>query len=332
MKYNVVVVGASGQVGAQVMKELEERAFPVNHLLAFASERSVADIVEFGGEEIPMQVPDSSAFAGADIVFFCTPSQVTEELLPMALEAKAFCIDLSTASLADSAVPCIVPELSSSSLLKSLNPVVNPPVSVIQAALILNGLNASFGLAQVSLNVLQSASALGGKGVEVLRKQSGALLNGRSPGSDAIVNDVPAQLAFNLVPLLAAGEKYSDNAGICTALRRLLADTDVKPQVEIVQSPVFYANGLSIACRLDADEVDLEQINSVLQQQDGIELFTSDCMELCGTANVPEHDNILACVTHAQRGGYINIWSAIDNLRKGSALNAVQIAEMYIAD
>src|SRR5690554_3241636 len=137
MEYNIVVVGASGQVGCQVVKELEERSFPVKKLLAFASKDSIAESVEFLGEEIAVQELDSSAFTGADIVFFCTPAQITTEYLQTATQAGAFCIDLSRASIGDSAVPCIVSELSSTGLLKSLNRVANPPVAAIQAALIL---------------------------------------------------------------------------------------------------------------------------------------------------------------------------------------------------
>ena len=113
MEYNIVVVGASGQVGGQVVKELEARSFPVKQLLAFASKNSIAESVEFQGEDIAVQTLDSSAFAGADIVFFCTPAHVTKEYLSIATQAGAFCIDLSRESLAESAVPCIVPELSS---------------------------------------------------------------------------------------------------------------------------------------------------------------------------------------------------------------------------
>ncbi|MCA1797373.1 MAG: NmrA family NAD(P)-binding protein [Geobacteraceae bacterium] len=205
MEYNIVVVGASGQVGGQVVAELEARSFPVKQLLAFASKDSIAQSVEFQGEEIAVQTLESSAFAGADIVFFCTPALVTEEYMPAASQAGAFCIDLSRASLGESAIPCIVPELSSSALLKSLNTVANPPSAAIQAALVLAPLQVEFGIQRIALTVLQSASSLGKKGVAALRKQTGALLNGRPLESDTLVADAPSQLALNLTPVNAGG-------------------------------------------------------------------------------------------------------------------------------
>jgi aspartate-semialdehyde dehydrogenase len=331
MDYNIVVVGASGQVGAQVVKELETRTFPVKQLLAFASKNSIAESVEFQGEDIAVQTLDSSAFAGADIVFFCTPAHVTKEYLPIATQSGAFCIDLSRESLAVSAVPCIVPELSSTALLKSLNTVANPPVAAIQAALVLAPLQGEIGLKRVSLTVLQSASALGKKGVEALRKQSGALLNGRPLENDTVVADAPSQLALNLAPANAGGDSYSSADEIHTTLLRVLENTDIEVQVEVVQAPVFYANGLSLTCQLDG-EVDEALIFSALQKQLGVEMLSSAQYDTCGTNVALQYDTVPVCVTQMGQKGHLNLWSVVDNLRKGSALNAVQIAELYITE
>jgi aspartate-semialdehyde dehydrogenase len=223
-----------------------------------------------------------------------------------------------------------VPELSSTALLKSLNAVANPPVAAIQAALVLVPLQVEFGLKQVSLTVLQSASSLGRKGVEALRKQSGALLNGRPPESDTVIDDAPAQLALNLAPVSGGGDSYSSADEIRTTLLRILADSDIEVQVELVQAPVFYANGLSLACRLNA-EVDEAQLRGVLQKQHGLELLSSAEFDTCGTCNATEYDAVAACVTQMRQNGHLNLWSVIDTLRKGSALNAVQIAELFVA-
>ncbi|MGM0415491.1 MAG: Asd/ArgC dimerization domain-containing protein [Thermodesulfobacteriota bacterium] len=330
MEYNIVVVGASGQVGGQVVKELEARSFPVKQLLAFASKDSIAESVEFLGEDIAVQALESNAFEGADIVFFCTPAHVTREYLPIASQAGAFCIDLSRSSLDDSSIPCIVPELSSKSLLKSLNAVANPPVAAIQAALVLAPLQEEFALKQVSLTVLQSASTLGKKGVEVLRKQSGGLLNGRPLEGDLEVAGAPTQLAFNLSPVNPGVDSYSGAHEIGDSLERVIANADAIVQVEVVQAPVFYANGLSLACQLGSD-VDEARLLSVLQKQKGLELMSSMQHDSCGINVAPEYDTVPVCITQIGQNGRLNIWCVIDNLRKGSALNAVQIAELYIA-
>lgn len=329
MEYNIAVIGASGQVGGQVVKELEACDFPVKQLLAFASKDSIGESIEFLGEEIALQELDNSAFDGADIVFFCTPAQVTKEYLPLASQAGAFCIDLSRASLGTSAIPCILAELSSNALLKSLNTVANPPVATIQAALILKPLQIEFGLKQVSLTVLQSASALGKKGVEVLSKQSGALLNGRPLESDTIVAGAPSQLALNITPLNSGNDSYSSAEEIRTTLHRVLDDTDIKLQVEVVQAPVFYANALCIACELESG-VDKGALLNLLQEQQGLELQSSAELDNCGTCTAQEYDTVPVCITQMGENGQINLWSVIDNLRKGSALNAVQIAQLYI--
>jgi aspartate-semialdehyde dehydrogenase len=329
MGYNVVIVGATGQVGSQVIKELEERAFPVKQLLAFASENSIAECVEFLDTEIAVQAVDESAFAGADIVFFCTPASVTREYLPHASGSGAFCIDLSYSAPEDGSVPCVVPELSSPSVLKALHTVANPPVAVIQMALMLHALHSAFELRHVCATVLQSASALGGKGVETLCKQSGALLNGRFSQSESPDSCVPVQLAYNMAPVNAGGRNFPGASHLGTALRAILGSDEIGLQIEMIQVPVFYANALSLAC-CTRTEIDEQQVEDLLRTCSGLKLIEPAQMDLCGSCTAPEDERIGVCVTRVEKGGYVNLWSVIDNLRKGSALNAVQIAEMYI--
>lgn len=330
MRYNIVVVGATGQIGTQVIWELEERAFPVEKLLVFASEKSAGEYVEFCGEMISVQRLDDTAFVGADIVFFCVPAHVCSEHLAQAEKQGAFCIDLSGSDRGTSA-PFIVPELTNARRLKSETSVVVPPVAVIQAALILAPIQDQFGIKDVTLTVLQSASSLGSGGVEALRKQSGALLNGRPLEVKDLHADAPAQLAYNLTPVVSGGwDIYPAADVICSALSKLLGQSEMSCHAELIQAPVFYANGLSLMCHVVA-EVDAETVATCLMSQAGVEVVSTLLLHEFGTIAAPQYTEIPVAITRVTDKVHIALWSVVDNLRKGSALNAVQMAEMYIA-
>ncbi len=328
MLYNIVIVGATGQVGGQVIRELEERAFPVGKLLAFASEKSVGESVEFCEEMVPVQLLDETAFVGADIVFFCVSAQVCSEHLAHAEKEGAFCIDLSGAARHTSA-PFVVSELTCTQTLKSLVTVVSPPVAAIQAALLLAPIKAKFGIEDVTFTVLQSASSLGVGGVDALRKQSGALLNGRPLNDNDLPVDSPAQLAYTLTPVSEGGASFPGVDTINSALCQLLGQPEVSCSVELIQTPVFYSNGLSLMCRVAA-EVDAESVSACLLSQKGVDVVSPALMHELGTNAAPQYAEIPVIVTRVTDRSRIALWSVIDNLRKGSALNAVQIAEMFI--
>ncbi|MDD2558073.1 MAG: Asd/ArgC dimerization domain-containing protein [Desulfuromonadaceae bacterium] len=329
MQYNIVVVGATGQVGGQVILELEERAFPVKKLLAFASENSVGESVEFNGAIVPVQPLDDTAFVGADIVFFCVPAHVCSDHLAQAVKQGAFCIDLSGAGRSVS-TPFIVPELTNAQVLKSLTSVVSPPVAAIQAALLLAPIKAKFGIKEVSLTVLQSASSLGAGGVDALRQQSGALLNGRPLNDMDSPADSPAQLAYNLTPVSRGGANYPGIDGICSAVCQLLGQPEISCNGELIQAPIFYANGLSLMCNV-ASEVSAESVSACLAAQAGVDVVSAALAHDFGNSAAQQYTELPVAVTRVTDKGHIILWSVIDNLRKGSALNAVQIAEMFVA-
>jgi aspartate-semialdehyde dehydrogenase len=137
-------------------------------------------------------------------------------------------------------------------------------------------------------------------------------------------------LAFNLAPLTGTGRFYPDADLLHTALGRVLGNIDFEVRVEIVQAPIFYGNALSLACQLDT-EVGGDIILKALQGQPGLEVMDSAPMEFCGTISAPEFETVPVSIMHMSGNGCFSLWSIIDNLRKGSALNAVQTAEMYIA-
>ncbi|MDY0211408.1 MAG: Asd/ArgC dimerization domain-containing protein [Desulfuromonadaceae bacterium] len=329
MRYNIVVVGATGQVGGQVIRELETRAFPVEKLLAFASENSAGESVEFCDEVVLVQHLDDTAFVGADIVFFCAPAHVCSAHLAQAEKQGAFCIDLSGVPRG-AVAPFIIPELSSAQILKSLTTVVSPPVAAIQAALLLAPIQAEFGIKDTTLIVLQSASSLGGGGVDILRKQSGALLNGRPLDDKDLPADAPAQLAYNLTPVNGGGANYPGVDIICSALCQLLGQSEISCNAELIQAPVFYANGLSLMCSAAAG-VNVDAVSACLSSQTGVDVISTALIHEFGTSAANQYTEIPVAVTRVTNKGHITLWSVIDNLRKGSALNAVQIAELFIS-
>lgn len=332
-KWVVAVVGASGAVGTAVVEILAERAFPIERLVALGSERSAGEPVAFGNRQVTVELLDGFDFSGVDIAFFCAGSSVSETHVPRAVAAGAMVIDNSSLFRGDADVPLVVPEVNPDALaLHSRRRIVaNPNCSTIQLVMALAPLHQAVGISRVNVATYQSVSGAGRDGMDELGRQTAALLNFQ-PAQSRVFD---ARIAFNVIPHIDA---FDDNGftgeemKVMRETRRILGDDTIGINVTAVRVPVFY--GHAEAVHLETREpITAAQARELLKKAPGVVVM--DEQRSGGYPTPAEHagtDEVFVGRIRQDPSHPcgLNMWVVADNLRKGAALNAVQIAEHLV--
>lgn len=332
-KWVIAVVGASGAVGTAVLEILAERSFPVARLVALGSERSAGEPVAFGNRQATVEMLDDFDFKDVDIAFFCAGSSVSEVHVPRAVAAGAVVIDNSSLFRGDADVPLVVPEVNPDTLATYTRRgiIANPNCSTIQLVVALAPLHRAVGISRVNVATYQSVSGAGRDGMEELGRQTAALLNFQP--AEAKVFD--ARIAFNVIPHIDA---FADNGftgeemKVIHETRRILGDESIGVNVTAVRVPVFY--GHAEAVHLETREpITVAQARELLQKAPGVVVMDEQRsggyptpVDQAGSDEVFV-GRIRQDPSHPQG---LNMWVVADNLRKGAALNAVQIAELLV--
>lgn len=326
----IAVVGATGTVGETLVQLLEEREFPVTDLFLLASGESAGRSLPFRGRNLRVRALESFDFAQAGLAFFCAGEAVTRQYQQAARSAGCSVIDLS-GGLGPEQAPRLLPEVNPEVLEGLTAPflLACPSAAATALALALAPLRPLMRLRRVVLSACLSVSSLGRAGVGELARQTTELLNMR-PLETRIFD---RQIAFNL--LAQVGDSQAD--GHTRAERRLVEDAgqvlavpDLRISATCIQAPVFFGDSLSVALLADAP-VDLDSVRRALDQAAGVELVEAgDYPTVVGDALGQD-----AVYVGRLRGGLsddteLNLWIASDNARKGSALTAVQSAELLI--
>lgn len=332
-KWVVAVVGASGAVGTAVMEILAERAFPVARLVALGSERSAGEPVAHGNRQLTVERLDDFDFSGVDIAFFCAGSSVSEVHVPRAVAAGAMVIDNSSLYRGDADVPLVVPEVNPDALaMHSRRRIVaNPNCSTIQLVMALAPLHRAVGISRVNVATYQSVSGAGRDGMDELGRQTAALLNFQ-PAHTQVFD---ARIAFNVIPHIDA---FDDNGftgeemKVIRETRRILGDDSIGVNVTAVRVPVFYGHAEAVHVET-REPITAARARELLKEAPGVVVIDEHRSggyptpaEQAGTDDVfvgrirkdPSHPCGLS------------MWVVADNLRKGAALNAVQIAEHLV--
>lgn len=325
---NLAVVGATGAAGRQMLELLAEREFPLGELRLFASERSEGDFLDFRDESLPVRKLDGDAFQGIDIALFAAGRKCAEEFCPVATAAGALCIDTSGAWSLHPHVPLVVPEVNPGELAgcRQLGIVASPAAASVALAMALKPLHEAAGLRRLVVCTYQAVSDQGQRGIDELRVQCGELLNGRPCAAKVFAQ----QIAFNCLPQvgpLGPGGASDGERLLIEETRRLLAAADLVLSATVVQVPVFYGHGAAVTLETE-EELGLERARELLAAAAGIDLRGDDDpptpVEAAGLEEVLvgrlRED---PAVEHG-----LNLWLSVDNLRKGTATNAVQIAEL----
>ncbi len=330
-KLKVAVVGATGAVGETMLSILAERKFPAAEVIALASERSAGSDVKYGDDDIEVQ--DLATFdpAGIDIALFSAGGDISKQYAPKFAAAGAVVIDNSSAFRQDEDVPLVVAEVNPEAITRRPRGIIsNPNCSTMQMVVALKPLHDAAGITRINVATYQSVSGAGRSALEELGRQTAGLLNFHSTEPERF----PVQIAFNLIPQIDA---FLDNGytreemKLVWETRKILGDDSIQVNPTAVRVPVFYGHAEAVNVettkKLTADEV-----RGLLAQAPGIEVvdervpggYPTPVTHASGTDPVYV-GRIREDESHPSA---INLWIVADNIRKGAALNAVQIAEL----
>lgn len=334
-QYKVAVVGATGAVGEVMLAVLAERKFPVGELVALASERSAGDYVAFGNDEV--MVRDLATFdpTGVDIALFSAGGAASKEYAPKFAAAGAVVIDNSSVFRNDDDVPLVVSEVNPEAIRQRPRGIIaNPNCSTMQLMVAIAPIHRAVGIERLNIATYQSVSGTGRKAMEELGKQTAGLLNFHSAEPEVY----PVQIAFNVIP---HGGDFIDNGYTSEEMklvwetRKILGDDNIRINATVVRVPVFY--GHSEAVNIETrDKMTAVQARELLGNSPGIEIVDEHAGGGYPTPVTHASGNdavfvgrIRDDISH-ERG--LNLWVVSDNIRKGAALNAVQIAELVVAE
>ena len=332
---NVAIVGATGAVGETMLAVLAERKFPVSELVALASERSAGGEVAFGNNEVI--VHDLATFdpAGIDIALFSAGSEVSKQYAPKFAAAGAVVIDNSSAFRRDDDVPLVVAEVNPEALRNRPRGIIaNPNCSTMQMLVALGPIHRAVGIERINVATYQSVSGTGRRALEELGRQTAGLLNFHSVEPEVY----PVQIAFNVIP---HGGDFLDNGYTSEEMklvwetRKILGDESIGVNATVVRVPVFYGHSEAVAIET-RDKLTAADARELLRKAPGIELvdepvaggYPTPVTHASGTDPVYV-GRIREDLSHP-RG--LNLWIVADNIRKGAALNAIQIAELIAAE
>ena len=326
--YTVAVVGATGAVGTEMLSVLEERKFPVDEVRPLASSRSAGGEVSFRGDDVKVKLLTRDSFQGIDIALFSAGASVSKEYAPAAVEAGAVVIDNSSAWRMDPQVPLVVPEVNAHDLETHQGIVANPNCSTIQMVVVLKPLHDHATITRVVVSTYQSVSGTGKEAMDELAEQCRQLLS----FGDVKSTVYPHQIAFNCLPhiddFLSSGYT-GEEMKMVNETRKILGDHSIGISATTVRVPVFVGHAESINVETK-QKLSVEETRAILSTAPGVQLYDDPSRKLyplqihaAGTdavfvGRIREDDSI-------PKG--LNLWVVADNLRKGAALNAVQIAE-----
>lgn len=334
-QFKVAIVGATGAVGETMLEILAARKFPVGELIALASERSAGGEVRFGNNDVEVQ--DLATFdpTGVDIALFSAGGDISKQYAPKFAAAGAVVIDNSSAFRYDDDVPLVVSEVNPQMIKQRPRGIIaNPNCSTMQMVVALKPLHDAAGIERINVATYQSVSGAGRSGLEELGRQTGALLNFQ----DVEAQRFQVQIAFNLIPQI---DDFMDNGftkeemKLVWETRKILGDDSIQVNPTAVRVPVFY--GHSEAVHIETrDKLSAADARQLLEAAPGVVVV--DDRKPGGYPTPVTHASgkdgvfvgrIREDISHP-RG--LNLWVVSDNIRKGAALNAVQIAELVAAE
>jgi len=331
MGYRIAVVGATGNVGREMLNILDEREFPVDEIVALASRRSLGTECSFGDKTLKSQDLDTFDFTGFDMALFAVGSEATKTYAPIAAKAGCVVIDNSSLYRYDPDVPLIVPEVNPDAVeaYSKKNIIANPNCSTAQMVVALKPLHDRATIKRVVVSTYQSVSGAGKEGMDELWLQTKGMY---VPGQEKDPAKFTKQIAFNVIPhidvFMDSGETKEEWKMV--AETKKIVDPAIKVTATCVRVPVFV--GHSEAINIEFEEfIDEDEVREILRQSPGI--LVVDKREDGGyTTPVECVGDFATYISRIRQDSTIengiNLWCVSDNLRKGAALNAVQIAEL----
>lgn len=332
-KYKVAVVGATGLVGGEMIRTLEQRNFPVGELTLLASERSLGKELTFRGEEYPVKVLDDNSFGGIEIGLFSAGGSISERFAPVAAREGCVVIDNTSAFRMDPDIPLVVPEVNPEEIgaYREKGIIANPNCSTIQMVVALKPIHDAVGIRRIVVSTYQAVSGTGKEAVEELVAQTRALLSMEEPRIEVY----PHRIAFNCLPhidVFLENGYTKEEMKMVNETRKILKDSSIAVTATTVRVPVFYGHSESVNIETRT-KITPDEVRSLLANAPGVTVIDDPAgagYPLASDA-AGRDDTFVGRIREDESiPNGINMWIVSDNIRKGAALNAVQIAEILI--
>lgn len=328
----LAVVGATGAVGREVLKTIEQRDFPFTELKVLASARSAGTRISYGDQEVMVEELTEDSFKGIDVAIFSAGGSTSEKFAPHAVKAGCVVIDNSSAWRMDKRCPLVVPEVNAAALKDHNGIIANPNCSTIQMVVALKPLHDAAKIKRVVVSTYQAVSGTGQKAIQELDTQVRQMFNMQEPD----VNVYPHQIAFNCLPQI---DVFMDNDYTKEEMKMVdetvkIMQSDIKVTATAVRVPVFYGHSESINIETEK-KLSAKEARAILSQAPGVQVYDNPAEKMYPMAitaagedevfvgRIREDDTI---------ANGLNMWVVSDNIRKGAALNTVQIAEVMLAN
>ncbi len=333
--FNVAVAGATGAVGNQMIACLEERDFPIKNLKLLATARSAGRKLRFKGEEIPVEELTEESFSGVDIGIFSAGGATSQEYAPVAARDGCVVVDNSAAWRMDPDVPLVVPEVNPHAVGQYPNKgiIANPNCSTIQMVVALAPIHRKAGIKRIVVSTYQAVSGTGKKAIDELYNQTKAILNFLEPEKKVY----PHRIAFNCLPhidVFLENGYTKEEMKMVNETRKILEDESIGMTATTIRVPVFFSHSESINVET-RDPITPDEVRTLLEDAPGVTVVDDPSKNLYPMPiDAAGRDDTLVGRIRADDSvpNGINLWVVSDNIRKGAATNAVQIAEILAND
>ncbi len=333
--YNVAVVGATGVVGGKMIETLEKRNFPVAQIRMLASSRSVGRKLQYKGEDIAVEELKEDSFGGVEIALFSAGGARSKQFAPIAAKAGCVVVDNSSAFRMDPEVPLVVPEVNADNIAEHKGIIANPNCSTIQLVVVLKPLHDAARIKRVVVSTYQAVAGAGLKAIEELRKETECALAGNTYDRSVF----PHQIAFNCLPQIPQSDAFLDTGytveetKMIAETNKIMGDDSIRVTATTVRVPVFVSHSESVNVETEK-KLSADEARDILSRAPGVEVVDDPARQLYPLATVAAGRDE-AFVGRIREDPSIDngldMWIVSDNLLKGAALNAVQIAEKVVA-
>jgi len=329
-KYRVAVVGATGAVGQEMLSVLETRNFPVAELVPLASDRSRGKTVTFRGQEHPIRVLDKDSFTGVHLALFSAGGSISKEMAPFAVKAGAIVVDNSSAFRMEPEVPLVVPEVNRDAIAKHAGIIANPNCSTIIMCVAITPIHRLSPIQRIVASTYQATSGAGAKGMDALLREVEG--EGKEAGAKAKDSPFPHRISGNLIPRIDTLQENGytrEEMKMVLETRKIMGLPPIPISATCVRVPVERAHSESIQITTRSP-LTLEQIRAAIAAAPGVSLLDSPREDVYPTPlSVSGQDDVYVgrIRRHPDEPATYDLWVVGDQIRKGAALNAVQIAE-----
>ncbi len=334
MGCNIAVVGATGNVGREMLKILDERNFPIDRLRLLASKRSAGQKLNFKGEELVIELLDDAAFEKGEIVLSSAGGSVSEAFAPKAKAAGALVIDNTSAFRMDPDVPLVVPEVNPKAAFDHKGIIANPNCSTIQMVVVLKPLHDAATIKRVVVSTYQAVSGAGKAAIDELNDQSVAIVKGESYPPKVF----PKQIAFNCLPQIPQSNAFVDNfytseeMKMVNETKKIMMDDSILVTATTVRVPVITGHSESVNVET-AKKLSRNEAIEILSKAPGVTVLDDPANQVypLATDAAGKDDTFVGRIREdISHPSALDMWVVSDNLRKGAALNTVQIAELFL--